>query len=359
MSPEKPGIVIAGRRVAADQPPFVIGEIGLNHGGSVDRALALVDAAAAAGADAIKLQTIVARELVAPACPPPAHVAAASLADFFATFELDQDAHWRVMARARARGLATLSTPFSESAVDLLEQIGVDAYKIASGDLTWDQLIVRVAATGKPMVISTGMASLDEVRHAVALARSAGAHEIALLHCVSAYPVPTGSENLLAIRTLANAFGVPVGLSDHGSDTFALPIAVTIGAAIYERHLVLEGDDEAIDRPVSSRPEELAIAIRDGRRAASALGTGRKRCLDAELPNVIPSRRSWCAARALPAGTTITASDLIALRPGSGIAPGALSTIVGRPLIVPVAAGQPITAAFLAPHQVSEADRVA
>src|SRR5262245_49043264 len=156
---ETPAISIAGRRVAEDLPPFVIAELGINHGGSIDDALALVDGAAAAGAHAIKLQTIVARELVAPSCPAPSHVPAASLAEFFQRFELDEDAHRTIVNRARARGLRVMSSPFSLSSVDLLERVGIDAYKIASGDLTWDQLIVRCAATGKPLVISTGMAT--------------------------------------------------------------------------------------------------------------------------------------------------------------------------------------------------------
>src|SRR4029079_5913956 len=156
---------------------------------------------AAAGVQAIKLQTIIARQLVSPACPPPSHVAARSLVAFFEQFELGEAQHVALADHARMRGLKVISTPFSEAAVDLLENVGVDAYKIASGDLTWDQLIVRCAATGKPLVISTGMATLAEVQHALAVARDAGADQIALLHCVSAYPVPRGSENLQAIDT--------------------------------------------------------------------------------------------------------------------------------------------------------------
>ena len=129
----------------------------------------------------------------------------------------------------------------SEGGVDLLERVGVDAYKIASGDLTWTQLIERCARTGKPVIISTGLATLDEIARALDAARRSGAAEVALLHCVSSYPVPQGSENLRAIATLADAFGVPVGLSDHGADAFAVPIAVALGASLYERHIILAG----------------------------------------------------------------------------------------------------------------------
>ena len=358
MPPEHAAISIAGRRVAEDIPPFVIAEIGLNHGGSPDRALALVDAAATAGAHAVKLQRVVDDELVSPVCPAPAHVRAASLVDFFRRYELDEAAHAAVAARASMRGLKVLATPFSEAAVDMLERVGVDAYKIASGDITWDQLIVRAAATGKPLIVSTGMATLAEAHHALAVARLAGADHVAMLHCVSAYPVPRGSENLLAIRTLAEECRVPVGLSDHGEDAFALPIAVGLGASLYERHLVLDEHDDAIDRAVSSTPAELAAAIREGRRAWSALGSGRKACLAAEAVNLIASRRSLCAARDLPAGHVLTATDLVALRPASGMPPSALASLLGDRLIRPLRRGDPLTSAHV-DRRLIEAHRVA
>ena len=355
---DRPAMSIAGRRVAEDIPPFVIAEIGLNHGGSPERALALVDAAASAGAHAVKLQTIVAEALVAPACPAPAHVSARSLVEFFRQFELDEAAHHAVAERASMRGLKVISTPFSEASVDMLERVGVDAYKIASGDITWDQLIVRAASTGKPLIISTGMSTLAEAHHALALARLAGAEHVALLHCVSAYPVPKGSENLLAIRTLGEECRVPVGLSDHGEDTFALPIAVGLGACLYERHLVLDDEHDAIDRAVSSTPAELAAAIRAGRRAWSALGSGRKACLAAEAVNVVASRRSLCATRPLPAGHELTADDFVALRPATGLPPSALGSLVGRRLVRAIAAGEPVTGAHF-DQPAAEAHRVA
>jgi sialic acid synthase SpsE len=357
MPPEVAAITIGGRRVGEDVPPFVIAEIGLNHGGSVDDALALVDAAASAGAHAVKLQTIVADELVSPFCPAPAHVSATSLVEFFGTFELDEDAHRAVAEQAAELGLRFMSTPFSEGAVDMLERIGVDAYKIASGDLTWDQLILRVAATRRPMVLSTGMSTLAEVRHAVEVARAGGATEIALLHCVSAYPVPRGSENLLAIRTLAAECGLPVGLSDHGDDAFALPMAVALGASIYERHLVGASESTAIDRAVSCTPAELAAAVKAGHRAWSALGCGRKACLAAEAPNFVASRRSLTAARDLSAGHVLVAADLIALRPATGIPPAQVDLVVGRRLTQPLDRGEPLAEAHLEPIDADSARR--
>ena len=342
MQRENPSITIRGEMVGMGQPLFVIAEIGLNHGGSIDRALAMVDAAADAGVSAVKLQTLEAEALVAPACPAPAHVEAASLSEFFAGFELDEEAHRRVAERARARGVAFISTPFSLEAVSLLERIGVDAFKIASGDLTWDALIERIARTGKPIIMSTGMASFDEVAHAVTVARVAGARELALLQCVSAYPIPRGSENLQVIETLRRAFNLPVGLSDHGADTFAVPIAVAYGACIYERHFVLEGDTEAIDAPVSSTPQQFQAIVIDAERARSSLGDGVKVCGPAEAVNLVGSRRSLHARVAIPAGTVIEPWHLVALRPGTGLDPNRMSDLVGCMVTCDVPAGAAI-----------------
>lgn len=341
--PRKDAVIrIAGREVGTGLPLFAIAEIGLNHSGHLDRALSMVDAAADAGASAVKLQTIDAAALVAPACPAPAHVTAASLSDFFASFELDEVAHRAVAERARARGLAFMSTPFSLESVELLSRVGVDAFKIASGDLTWDALITKVARTGKPLVMSTGMATLEEVAHALATARLAGAREIALLHCVSAYPTTRGSENLRAVQTLAEVFGTPVGLSDHGPDTFAVPVAVALGASVYERHFMLDGDTDAIDGPVSSTPEGFAAIVAVAARATDALGTGEKRCEPAEAPNRVPSRRALYARRGLPVGTVVAEADLIALRPGDGIPANRIDDVVGCRVISDVPAGAAI-----------------
>lgn len=335
-------IRIAGREVGPGRPLFAIAEIGLNHSGHLDRALAMVDSAAEAGASAVKLQTIEASALVAPACPAPAHVTATSLSEFFASFELDEAAHRAVATRAREKGLAFMSTPFSLESVDLLTRVGVDAFKIASGDLTWDGLITKVARTGRPMVMSTGMATLDEVAHALATARLAGASEIALLHCVSAYPNPRGAENLRAIETLAATFGTPIGLSDHGADTFAVPIAVALGASVYERHFMLEGDTDAIDGPVSSTADGFAALLAAAARASLALGSGEKRCEPAEAPNRTPSRRALYARRPLAVGTVIVEGDLIALRPGEGIPAQRMHDVVGCRVVSEVPAGAAI-----------------
>jgi len=334
---------IGGRPVGAAAPLFVIAEIGLNHGGSVDRALAMVDAAAAAGASAVKLQTLRADGLVAASCPAPAHVRAASLRDFFAAFELDVEAHQAIVARARAHRLAVVSTPLSDEAVGMLEWLDVDAYKIASGDLTHHSLIARAARTGRPVILSTGMSTLAEVVEAVRHARSAGGDQIAALHCVSAYPTPVDAQNLRAIGTLANALGVPVGLSDHGSGLHAAIAAVALGACIYERHFVLDGDADAIDRAVSSTETELAAIVRAVNDTRLALGDGRKIVQPAERPNVVPSRRGLYAARALRAGDRCAPDDLIALRPASAFSAADLPLLVGATVRRDVPAGAPLS----------------
>jgi sialic acid synthase SpsE len=327
--------------VGGSRPLFTIAEIGLNHGGSVERALALVDAAASAGVSAIKLQVLTARELVGPSSVAPAHVNVPSLQAFFATFELSEADYRTVVARARARGLGVIATPLSLAAVDMLERVGIDAFKIASGDITWDQLLHRAAATKKPLVISTGMASLSEVAHALAVARIGGAGGVALLHCTSAYPVPRGDENLRAIAAMRTAFGVPVGLSDHGADFFAVPIAVALGASLYERHIVLDAQDGSIDAPVSSTPDGFQAIVALAARTQLALGRGVKVCGEAEAGNLVASRRSLCAVRPLVAGHVVEPGDLIALRPATGVAPVWEPALIGTRLRRDVAAGSP------------------
>jgi sialic acid synthase SpsE len=331
-------IEIAGRRVGAGEPLFVVAELGLNHGGSLDRALTLVDAAAAAGASAVKLQSFVADDLVASRDAALAHVHEPSLRAFFREFELDEEAHRRVGERARDYGLAFLATPFSLAAVEMLERVGVDAFKIASGDLTFEALIERCGRTRLPMLLSTGLSTLEEIGAGLGAARGAGATDVALLHCVSAYPVPPGHENLRAITTLGWTFGTVVGLSDHGRDTAAVPVAVALGASVYERHLMLPSHT-GVDAVVSSTPDELAAVVAVAARTHAALGHGRKECPPVEAVNLEASRRSLYAARDLRPGDVIGPADVIALRPAVGLPPSAADVLVGSTVARHIAAG--------------------
>lgn len=339
---------IAGRRIGRPHPVFVVGEIGLNHGGRLVEALALVDAAADAGASAVKLQTLHADSLVAPECPAPAHVSASSLREFFETFELGADEHRIIVERARRHGLAVMSTPFSEGALPMLEALDLDAYKIASGDLTNDGLVAAVAATGRPLIMSTGMSELHEVQRAIAVARAAGATDLAVLHCVSAYPTPVEAQNLKAIASLADATGLPVGLSDHGPGLLSAVAAVALGAVIYERHLVTHAASEAIDRAVSSTPAELRAIVEAMETTRRALGDGIKRCLPAESANRIPSRRGLYAARSLRPGDIVRAEDVLVLRPASELTPSHRTALVGSTVSRDIAAGKAFEAADVA-----------
>ena len=349
---------IGGRRVGAGKPLFVIAEIGLNHGGNVDVAREMVAAAAAAGASAVKLQTLRADRLVASACPAPVHVGATSLRDFFRRFELDEDAHHRLAHEARRRGLTFMSTPFDEDAVDLLERVGCEAYKIASGDITNTGLLERVAQTGKPIVMSTGMSSTREIAAAMGTLHAAGGRDIALLHCVSSYPVPAYSQNLRAIDDLSRTFAVPVGLSDHSTDPQAIVLAVALGASIYEKHFMLDGQD-AIDAPVSATPEQLAELIQAAESARRALGHGRKECLASESANVEASRRSLYATRDLKAGDIVTVSAVTALRPAGGLDPRFRRDLVGRRMTRDLPAGASFLECDVLPEEVRSLDHAA
>jgi sialic acid synthase SpsE len=275
------------------------------------------------------------------------HVSAPSLRAFFERYELDEDAHRAVAARARAHGLAFVSTPFDEDAVALLERVGCDAYKIASGDITHLRLIDCAAATGRPLIISTGMSEQAEVARALDCARAAGATAIALLHCVSAYPVPAGEENLRAIATLASRFDVPVGLSDHSKESFSAVVAVALGASVYERHLVADPADEAIDAPVSASPGELAEIVRTAARVQRALGDGRRTCGRSEQGNRMASRRGLYASRDLAPGAPLCSADLVALRPEGAVPASSWAGVLGRCLEQPLAEGAPLPAGVL------------
>jgi sialic acid synthase SpsE len=243
--------------------------------------------------------------------------------------------------------MAFISTPFDEDAVRLLVRVGADALKIASGDLTHHRLIACAAETGLPLILSTGMSTADEVEAALGCARAHGAEAIAILHCVSAYPVPEGSENLGAIRTLAASSGLTVGLSDHGQDDLAVPIAVALGASLYERHIVIEGDDNAIDGPVSSTGRRLRTAIEAAERARRMLGHGRRECLDVERANRVPSRRGLYAARPVSAGARLEARDIVCLRPEHDVPARRWTSVIGLRATGDIPAGAPLTPALL------------
>lgn len=346
-------IEIAGRRVGPGQPCFVIAEAGVNHDGDLEVARQLVEAAASAGADAVKFQTFTADRLVAVDAPkvayqrettPPRESQHAMLQ----RLELSLEAHRDLRDLCRARDVLFLSTPFDEASGDLLAALDVPAFKVASGELTNLPLLAHLAGKGRPIIISTGMAELDEIAEALAAARAAGARDMALLHCVSQYPAPAAEVNLHAMQTMAATFDVPVGFSDHTLGTAVSLAAVALGASIIEKHLTLDRCRPGPDHRVSLEPGELKALVRDIRTVEAALGDGRKRPAPSEREMRRTVRRSLVAARDLPAGTRLT-EDMIAIkRPGTGLPPAMCREVAGRWLKVDVSAGAVLTPDMLA-----------
>lgn len=327
----------------------VIAEIGLNHNGDPALAHRLVDACADAGAWAMKLQVFDADELLVATAPAPAHVKAESLRAFFAQFQLGVEAYAALVRHARERGLAVIVTAFDSLAVEMLDGLGIDAFKVASGDLTHVLLIEQVARTGRPLILSTGMSQEGDVWNAVDWAVGAGARGLALLHCVSAYPTPDADQNLRAVGTLAREFKWPTGLSDHGMGGDAALLAYAQGATLYERHVHLPGTD-AIDAPVSSTPDELADIVRRLARAHAAMGEGRREPMPPEQPNIVPSRRGLYARRVIAAGARIDAADVVALRPATSLGAEHARALIGSRAPRAIAAGAAFEPGDLGPH---------
>lgn len=335
---------IGGRRVGSGCPCFVIAEAGVNHNGSLDMALQLVDAAASAGADAVKFQTFRADKIVTPDAPKAHYQMRAtgdteSQLDMLRRLELDPAAHRTLAQRCAERELVFLSTPFDEESADLLEVIGVPAFKVPSGELTNLSFLRYLARKGLPLIISTGMATLDEVRVAVDAVHSAGCHEFSLLHCVSSYPADPADVNLRAMESMAAAFGVPVGYSDHTLGSEVPFAAVALGACIIEKHVTLDRSLPGPDHLASADPRDLASLVAGIRAIEAALGDGEKRPAASENGTARVARRSLVAARVIPAGAILTADMVVSKRPGTGMAPGRLSELTGRRALGEIAEG--------------------
>jgi pseudaminic acid synthase len=341
-----PAIAIAGRRIAADAPPYVIAELSANHNGSLDTALRIVEAAQAAGADAVKLQTYRPDTITLDAHGEGFDIRG-GLWDGRTLYELYEEAHmpwdWHkpLFERARALGITIFSSPFDPTAVDLLEDLNAPAYKIASFEAVDLPLIRYVARTGKPMIISTGMADADEIAEAVDAARSGGCRELALLHCVSGYPAPAEDYKLRTLSDMIGRYGVVTGLSDHTLDNTTAIASVALGASIIEKHFTLDRSGGGPDDSFSLEPAELAQLCRGARIAWSALGQvdyGRK---SSEIGNA-QFRRSLYFVKALRAGDTVTADAVRSVRPGFGLAPKHTDAVIGRRVVRDVAVNTPV-----------------
>jgi N-acetylneuraminate synthase len=328
------GFSIAGRPIGPDHPPFVICELSGSHNGSLERALLMLDAAAATGADAIKLQTYTADTITLDDDGPDFLIesglwAGRRLHDLYAEAHTPYDWHPALFARARELGVILFSTPFDETAVELLEGLDAPAYKIASFEAVDLPLIRRVARAGKPMIISTGLASLDEMAEALAAAREGGCEEVALLHCVSSYPAPIEEANVRTVPDLRERFGVITGLSDHTPGSAASVAAVALGACIIEKHFTLARSDGGPDAAFSLEPAEFAALVSDCHGAWAALGRPHYDVLGSEAA-AAGHRRSLYVVADVAAGEVITSAHVRSIRPGHGLAPKHLDAVIGR-----------------------------
>ncbi|MBI5202075.1 MAG: N-acetylneuraminate synthase [Elusimicrobia bacterium] len=316
--------------------PFLIAEAGVNHNGDPRLAVRLVDAAADAGADAVKFQTFKAENLAIESAPKAKYQLAGapegSQLAMLRKLELSEAGHREALKRAKKRGIEFLSTPFDEPSADFLHRLGVARFKLGSGELTNLPLLRHVARLKRPMILSTGMSTLAEVRDAVKAVKGAGNPPLSLLHCVSCYPADPADANLRAMKTLADAFRVPVGFSDHTPGLEVSVAAAALGAEIVEKHFTLDKNLPGPDHAMSLDPAELAAWVRAVRNARAALGDGVKSPRPAEEEIRRVARRSIVLSRGLPAGARLHLEHLALKRPGTGMPPSELDRVVGRAL---------------------------
>jgi N-acetylneuraminate synthase/N,N'-diacetyllegionaminate synthase len=339
---------IGGRQIGFGAPCFVIAEAGVNHNGDLDLAHRLVDVAAEAGADAVKFQTFAADRLAAVGAPKAAYQMRTTSPNesqhaMLKRLELTVEAHQSLIEHCRQQATTFLSSPFDEQAADLLDRLNVAAFKVPSGEIVNLPFLRHLAAKGRPIILSTGMADLAEVEAAVDTIHAVGHRALVLLHCLSDYPADPRHANLRAMATLRSAFGLAVGFSDHTVGTAVPLAAVALGACVIERHFTLDRTLPGPDHPASLEPTELRDLIGAIRSVEAALGDGRKRPQPSELENRTTIRKSIAAARDLPAGVPLQARDLTAIRPGTGLSPAIAGELLGRWPRVDVPAGALLT----------------
>ena len=326
---------IGSRAIGDGRPCFIIAEAGVNHNGDAARAKRMIDAAREAGADAVKFQAFRAASIVTRRAPKAAYQQAAggdaeSQFAMLEKLELSAEDFKELFDHAGRAGITFLATPFDLESVDLLEQIGVPAYKVGSGDITNLPLLRRIAGKGKPVIFSEGMATDEEIRETLDILSPEGGPGCALLHCVSAYPARAKDMNLRVMARLRETFGVPVGLSDHTAGTAVAIAAAALGACVIEKHFTLDRSLPGPDHPASVEPDELKRLVQGVREAEAALGDGVRRLTETEAAIKNVARRSIVTTVAVPAGTVLT-GDMVAMkRPAGGIEPRYLEDILNR-----------------------------
>lgn len=348
MSRAEPRSVLLGSRaIGPGRPAFVIAEAGVNHNGDIEQAQQLVSAARRAGADCVKFQTFAAdRVASAGARKAPYQLETTShdesQLEMLRMLELDEPSHRALRDMCEREGILFLSTPYSVEDVDVLEQLGVPAYKIASALIVEPDFLGYVAARGKPMILSTGLATLDEVREAVEVVRAAGNDELVVLQCTTNYPASSADANLTAMETMRRELDVLVGYSDHTVGPATALAAVALGAVVIEKHLTLDRSLPGPDHASSASPADLKALVESVREVEAALGDGIKRPSAAELANRDSMRRSLVAVSPIPAGATIVRDMLTAKRPGTGIPPSDVGRLLGRTAKVEIPGDEPI-----------------
>lgn len=347
---------IAGRKIGVDQPPYIIAEMSANHNGKIENALNIISAAHKAGADAVKLQTYTAETITLNLDTPEFMIqdglwCGQSLYSLYESAHTPWEWHKPLFDHARKCGIAIFSSPFDNTAIDFLEDLNVPAYKIASFEAVDLSLIAYAASTGKPLIISTGMADGEEISEAIDAARSAGCKDLAILHCVSGYPAPAENYNLRTIPDMISRYGTLTGLSDHTLSNTTAIASVALGACIIEKHFTLNRDGGGPDDSFSMEEADLVHLIAATREAHATLGSVDYGLKSSELGN-IKFRRSLYFVKDLKAGATISPACVRSVRPGYGLAPKFLVDVVGAVVTQDVAFGSPVTHGSFRPRAV-------
>lgn len=339
-------VTINGVKIGQGHKPYIVAELSANHNGDLDLALKTIEEAKACGADAIKLQTYSADTMTINCDKPDFQItegpwAGNNLYELYQQAQTPFDWHEAMFNKARELGLTCFSTPFDETAVDLLESLDAPAYKVASFEMTDLPLIERVAKTGKPMIISTGMASFDEIKEAVSTAKNAGCEELIVLHCISGYPVPYEQSNLRTINALEREFDVVVGLSDHTLGTSTSVASIALGASFIEKHFILDRNMKGPDSHFSIEPNELRALCKDTHNAWLAMGKENFSQTPEEQQNQ-RFRRSIYITADIKAGDTISEENIRRIRPGFGLPPKHFNEVLGKKIKVSATKGTPL-----------------